>query len=150
MASQYKRSIVLGLDYSEFSGGIAECNRKMGLLEAEFKLAKEQAKNYGTETDQLTIKKEVLSQKIKLQSKIVDENRKAYDKAMTSGNATEKQVDALDKKLLNARTTLEKLNGEYGQACKELDEYSKQQYEAGKRRKNRRKSNALLGIRFGT
>ena len=62
MASQYKRSIVLGLDYSEFSGGIAECNRKMGLLEAEFKLAKEQAKNYGTETDQLTIKKEVLSQ----------------------------------------------------------------------------------------
>ena len=133
MASQYKRSIVLGLDYSEFSGGIAECNRKMGLLEAEFKLAKEQAKNYGTETDQLTIKKEVLSQKIKLQSKIVDENRKAYDKAMTSGNATEKQVDALDKKLLNARTTLEKLNGEYGQACKELDEYSKQQYEAGKK-----------------
>lgn len=130
MASQYKRSIVLGLDYSEFSGGISECNRKMGLLEAEFKLAKEQARNYGTETDQLTLKKESLSQKIKLQSKIVDENRKAYDKAISSGKATEKQVDALDKTLLIARTTLERLNGEYSQACEELDEYIKKQQEA--------------------
>lgn len=131
MASQYKKSIVLGLDYTEFSGGITECNRKMGLLEAEFKLAREQAKNYGTETDQLRIKKEALSQKIQLQSKIVDENRKAYDKAMSSGNATEKQVDALDKRLLTARTTLEKLNGDYVQVCKELDEYSEKQENAG-------------------
>lgn len=133
MANQYKRSIVLGLDYSEFSGGITECNRKMGLLEAEFKLAKEQAKNYGTETDQLSIKKEVLSQKIQIQNRIVDENRKAYDKAMSSGKATEKQVDDLDKKLLTARTTLEKLNGEYSQTCDELDEYTKKQKEAGEK-----------------
>lgn len=41
MANNYKKTITLGLDYSEFSGGISECNRKMGLLDAEMKLAQE-------------------------------------------------------------------------------------------------------------
>lgn len=50
MSGSYKKTIVLGLDYSEFSGGISECNRKMGLLDAEMKLAQEQAKAYGGET----------------------------------------------------------------------------------------------------
>ncbi len=131
MSNAYKRTIVLGLDYAEFSGGITECNRKMGLLEAEFKLAEAQAKNYGTETDQLTIKKEALSQKLDLQSKIVEEHKKAYDKAMSSGTATEKQVDSLDKKLLVARTTLEKLNGEYENASNELEQYKKKNEETG-------------------
>lgn len=130
--SAYKKTIVIGLDYAQFSGGITDMNRKMGLLEAEFKLAKEQAKNYGDETDQLTVKKEALSQMINLQTKIVDENKKAYDRAMSSGTATEKQVDSLDKKLLTARTTLEKLNGEYDNASKELEEYEKKNEEAGK------------------
>jgi phage-related tail protein len=132
VSSAYKRTIVLGLDYAEFSGGITECNRKMGLLEAEFKLAKEQAKNYGSETDQLTVKQEALSQMIDLQTKIVDEHRKAYDKAMSSGTATEKQIDSLDKQLLTARTTLEKLNGEYDNASKELEEFKNKNEEAGK------------------
>ena len=48
-----KRTIYFGLDYSQFSGGVTEINRKMGLLDAEFKLATQQAKNYGNETDQL-------------------------------------------------------------------------------------------------
>lgn len=69
MANNYKKTITLGLDYSEFSGGISECNRKMGLLDAEMKLAQEQAKEYGDETDQLKIKQEALAQKIILQRK---------------------------------------------------------------------------------
>ncbi|RFZ78793.1 hypothetical protein DS742_11830 [Lacrimispora amygdalina] len=130
--SAYKKTIVIGLDYAQFSGGITDMNRKMGLLEAEFKLAKEQAKNYGDETDQLTVKKEALSQMINLQSKIVDEHRKAYDKAVASGTATEKQTDALEKKMLTAMTTLEKLNGEYQNASKELEDYKDKSEEAGK------------------
>ncbi len=128
--SQYRRTIVIGLDYAQFSGGITECNRKMGLLEAEFKLAKEQAKNYGTETDQLTVKKEALSQMINLQTRIVDEHRKAYDKAMASGTATEAQIDSLDRRLLAARTTLERMNGEYQNASRELEEYEHRNEEA--------------------
>jgi len=145
VSSAYKRTIVLGLDYAEFSGGITECNRKMGLLDAEFKLAKEQAKNYGTETDQLTVKQEALSQMIDLQTKIVDEHRKAYDKAMSSGTATEKQIDSLDKQLLTARTTLVKLNGEYDNASKELEEYKNKNEEAGKEVENSEEKQRSFG-----
>lgn len=111
MASN-KRTIYLGLDYSQFSGGITEINRKMGLLDAEFKLAAEQAKNYGTETDTLGLKQEYLAQKIELQKKKVEEAEKAYNQIMSTQGASQKEIDALDKKLLQERTTLEKLNGE--------------------------------------
>ena len=111
MASN-KRTIYLGLDYSQFTGGITEINRKMGLLDAEFKLATEQAKNYGTETDKTALKQEYLAQKIELQKKKVEEAEKAYNAVMSSQNASQKEIDALDKKLLQERTTLEKLNGE--------------------------------------
>ncbi len=107
-----KRTIYLGLDYSQFSGGITEINRKMGLLDAEFKLATEQAKNYGTESDKLGIKQEYLTQKIELQKKKVEEAEKAYNAIMSTQGASQKEIDALDKKLLQERTSLEKLNGE--------------------------------------
>lgn len=117
MASN-KRTIYLGLDYSQFTGGVTEVNRKMGLLDAEFKLAQQQAKNYGTATDELGLKQEYLTQKIALQNQKVEEAKHAYDAAMSSQNASQKEIDALDKKLLQERTTLEKLNGQ----LKEADE----------------------------
>lgn len=121
MASN-KRTIHLGLDYSQFTGGITEINRKMGLLDAEFKLAKERAKNYGEESDQLGVKQEYLAQKIALQVKKVEEAAKAYDAAMSSQNASQKEIDALDKKLLQERTTLEKLNGELKTTDEEINQ----------------------------
>lgn len=114
-----KRTIYLGLDYSEFSGGISDINRKMGLLDSEFKLAQEQAKNYGTETDKLGTKIDYLKQKIILQSQKVEESKIAYDKAMSSQSATQKEIDRLDKKLLDERTALEKLKGALSDAEEE-------------------------------
>lgn len=111
MASN-KRTIHLGLDYTQFTGGITEVNRKMGILDAEFKLATEQAKNYGTETDQLGLKQEYLAQKIALQNQKVEEARRAYEAAANSQNASQKEVDNLQKKFLQESTTLEKLNGQ--------------------------------------
>lgn len=111
MASN-KRTIHLGLDYTQFTGGVTEVNRKMGLLDAEFKLAQERAKNYGEETDELGVKQEYLTQKIALQTQKVQAAKKAYDAAMSSQNASQKEIDALDKKLLQERTSLEKLNGQ--------------------------------------
>ena len=99
MASN-KRTIHLGLDYTQFTGGITEVNRKMGILDAEFKLATEQAKNYGTETDQLGLKQEYLAQKIALQNQKVEEARRAYEAAANSQNASQKEVDNLQKKFL--------------------------------------------------
>lgn len=117
MASN-KRTIYLGLDYSNFTGGVSEVNRKMQLLDAEFKLAQEQAKNYGNETDRVGTKIDYLKQKIILQNQKVEAAKKAYDAAMSSQNASAKTIDALDKKLLQERTSLEKLNG----ALKEEEE----------------------------
>ena len=111
MASN-KRTIYLGLDYSEFSGGVTEINRKMGLLDAEFRRATQEAKNYGTETDQLALKQDYLTQKIALQNQKVEAAKKAYDEAMASNKASQKEIDELDKRLLNERTALEKLNGQ--------------------------------------
>jgi predicted nucleic acid-binding Zn-ribbon protein len=111
MASN-KRTIHLGLDYTQFTGGITEVNRKMGILDAEFKLATEQAKNYGTETDQLGLKQEYLTQKIALQNQKVEEAKRAYEAAANSQNASQKEIDNLEKKYLQESTTLEKLNGQ--------------------------------------
>lgn len=127
MASN-KRTIYLGLNYSQFTGGVTEVNRKMGLLDAEFKRATQEAKNYGTETDQLALKQDYLTQKIALQNQKVEEAKKAYDAAMSSQNASQKEIDALDKKLLDERTKLEQLNGELIKTEKQtmgLDEANK-------------------------
>ena len=84
----------------------------MGLLDAEFKLAQEQAKNYGTATDELGLKQEYLTQKIALQNQKVEEAKRAYEAAATSQNASQKEIDNLQKKFLQESTTLEKLNGQ--------------------------------------
>lgn len=120
-----KRTIYLGLDYSQFSGGITEINRKMGLLDAEFKLATQQAKNYGTETDELGLKTEYLTQKIALQNQKVEEAKRAYDAAMSSQSASAKEIDELDKRLLNERTKLEQLNGQLKQTKEDTDKAEK-------------------------
>lgn len=109
MANQYKKTITLGLDYSEFSGGISECNRKMGLLDAEMKLAAEKAKGFGDATDQLRIKQEGLSQKIELQKKVVEQEAEAYRKASEEEKKSEKTLDALQKSYINAQTKLKRL-----------------------------------------
>lgn len=127
MASN-KRTIYLGLDYSQFSGGVTEVNRKMQLLDQEFKLADQQAKNLGKTKDQLALKEEYLTQKIALQNQKVEEAKKAYDAAMSSQNASQKEIDELDKRLLKERTTLEQLNGQLKEAEKKtwgLDEANK-------------------------
>ena len=120
-----KRTIYLGLDYSQFSGGLTEINRKMGLLDAEFKLATQQAKNYGTETDELGLKEEYLTQKIALQTQKVEEAKRAYDAAMSSQQASQKEIDELDKRLLNERTKLEQLNGSLQQTKEDTEKADK-------------------------
>lgn len=124
MASN-KRTIYLGLDYSNFTGGVTEVNRKMSLLDAEFKRAQEEAKLYGNETDSLGLKHDMLSQKIALQKKKVEEAEKAYNAAMSSQNKSQKVIDATDKKLLNERTTLLKLENQLKETDKAQEELTK-------------------------
>ena len=130
MANQYKKTITLGLDYSEFSGGISECNRKMGLLDAEMKLAAEKAKGFGDATDQLRIKQEGLSQKIELQKKIVEQEAEAYRKASEEEKKSEKILDALQKSYINAQTKLKRLENALKSTTEELEDMGKESEEA--------------------
>ena len=123
MASN-KKTIVLGLDYSEFSGGITEVNRKMGLLDAEFKLAESQAKAYGNETDVLQAKHDQLTQKIALQSKKLEEAKEKYDQAMSSGEKSGKVIDNLDKALLKERTSLQNIQNQLESVAEQMGKYN--------------------------
>lgn len=107
-----KRTIYLGLDYTNFTGGVTEVNRKMQLLDAEFKLAQQQAKNYGNETDTLGIKQDFLKQKIELQAKKVEAAEKAHKEATETNKKSQREIDALAKKVLQEQTAFEKLTGQ--------------------------------------
>lgn len=117
-----KRVITFGLDYSQLDAGTAEINRKMSLLEAQFKLAKEQIKAYGSESDELTVKQDKLTQQIILQTKKVDAAKDAYEKALASGNATDKQLDTLHKAYITSQTALQKLNNELAENKAKLEQ----------------------------
>ena len=107
-----KRTIYLGLDYTNFTGGVTEVSRKMQLLDADFKLAQQQAQNYGTETDNLGVKHDYLKQKIELQTKKVEAAEKAHRDAMETNKKSQREIDALAKKVLQEKTSLEKLTGQ--------------------------------------
>lgn len=134
MASN-KRTIYLGLDYSQFSGGVTEVNRKMGLLDAEFKMAQQQAKNYGNETDVLGLKQDYLGQKIALQQQKVDAAKKAFEDAAQSQNASSKELDNLQKRVLNETTALERMRGELQTANQAQEELNDSQADANEKTK---------------
>lgn len=134
MASN-KRTIYLGLDYSQFSGGVTEVNRKMGLLDAEFKMAQQQAKNYGNETDVLGLKQDYLGQKIALQQQKVDAAKKAFEDAAQSQNASSKELDNLQRRVLNETTALERMRGELQTANQAQEELNDSQADANEKTK---------------
>lgn len=117
-----KKVITLGLNYSEFDGGMTECNRKMKLLDSEFKSASEQTKAFGNETDQLTLKQQQLTEKINLQTQKVKLSKEAYTQALESGKASDKQLDNLKIAYNQNETALAKLNNELADNNKALED----------------------------
>lgn len=107
-----KRTIYLGLDYTNFTGGVTEVSRKMQLLDADFKLAQQQAQNYGNETDKLGVKHDYLRTKIELQTKKVEAAEKAHKEATETNKKSQREIDALAKKVLQEKASLEKLTGQ--------------------------------------
>ncbi|MBQ0141766.1 MAG: hypothetical protein KBT06_03025, partial [Prevotellaceae bacterium] len=108
----YKKTITLGLDYSEFEGGIKQCNSAMKNLDAEFKLASTQMEKTGTKADKLGLKEEYLGQKINVQQQKVEEAKKKYN-ALMDAHADTSKIEAADRALLKERTTLQQLENEF-------------------------------------
>ena len=121
-----KRTIYLGLDYTNFTGGAAEVSRKMQLLDADFKNAQQRAQNYGNETDKLGVRQDYLRKKIELQTKKVEAAEKVYKEAIETKKKSQREIDALAKKLLQEQTAYESLTGQ----LKETEEAQKSMNDA--------------------
>ena len=131
MSNQYRRTIVIGMDYSEFSGGITEINRKMGLLDAEFRRATAEATLYGNETDKLGVKQEVLRQKIELQKKKIEESTKAYERTVAANGQMSRATDQASRALTNEETALLRLQLELNQTEDRMRDLGDQSDDAG-------------------
>ena len=136
MGKNYKRTIVLGLDYSEFEGGVTKCNSAMKKLDAEFALASERMKQEGDESDKLALKKEYLTQKIHVQTEKVENAEKKYNKLADSMGDTAKETEKADIELLRARTELQKLENQLAETEDNLGKFESELEENTKELEN--------------
>ena len=136
MGKNYKRTIVLGLDYSEFEGGVTKCNSAMKKLDAEFALASERMKQEGDESDKLALKKEYLTQKIHVQTEKIENAEKKYNKLADSMGYTAKETEKADIELLRARTELQKLENQLAETEDNLGKFESELEENTKELEN--------------
>ena len=116
------KNIKINLDYAEFSGGIQDCQRKMGLLTEEFKLQQSALGNNATEVDKLTLKQSSLAQKIDLQIQIVEKAKDRFEAIANAEGATAAQVDNAQKSYMKQITTLNQLTNELADVNNKLEE----------------------------
>ena len=116
------KNIKINLDYAEFSGGIQDCQRKMGLLTEEFKLQQSALGNNATEVDKLTLKQSSLAQKIDLQIQIVEKAKDRFEAIANAEGATATQVDNAQKSYMKQITTLNQLTNELADVNNKLEE----------------------------
>ncbi len=125
MPSSYKKTIILGLDYSEFQGGIAEANTQLRVLESQFGAVSESTKNFTSETEKLELQQDKLQQQIMLVTRKVELSKQALDKAKESGEASDKQLANLQIAYNNNQKQLAKLSNELEENSDRLEENKK-------------------------
>lgn len=125
MASRgYKKVITLGLDYSDFQGGVTAVNRQIRVLDSEFRNTSEKAKDFGTNIDKLGLKQEQLSQKVILQSQKVELLKKKYEESAKATGESSKATDDARIKYKDAETQLLKLQKSLDEVNRELNQQS--------------------------
>lgn len=112
MANSYKKVIALGLDYSEFQGGIKDCTEEMKKLDSEHKALSSEMENVASGSDKLAEKNEYLTKKIELQNKKVQLAKEKLEELKNSESATESQVRKATIAFNNETAELNKLNNE--------------------------------------
>ena len=109
--SSYKKVIALGLDYSEFQGGIKECTSEMKKLDAEYKDVSSSMAKSASKSDQLAEKNEYLTKKIQLQTKKVELAKEKYDQLVES-QASTSAINKAAAAYHNEQAQLNQLNNE--------------------------------------
>lgn len=124
MAKEIKSVVKIGMNYTEIVGGTTEVNRRIRLLDSEFRKAQESAKAFGNATDELKNKQDYLTQKIELQTKKVDNMRKEYEKIKKEKGENSKEAEKYATSLNYAERALIKLEGELQKTSEDLKEQS--------------------------
>lgn len=119
------KNIKINLDYSQFSSGITDCQRKMGLLTEQFKMQQSALGNNATEVEKLTLKQSSLGSKIDLQIQIVEKAKERFEAMSQAEGATAAQVDNAEKAYMKQITTLNELTNELADVNDKLEESSK-------------------------
>lgn len=138
MAKEIKSVVKIGMNYTEVVGGVSEVNRRIKLLDSEFRKTQESAKAFGTTTDELKNKQEYLTQKITLQTaKVRDmkgelyllgleqgENSKAAEKYATKLNYAERALIKLEAELKDTNEKLKDQSAKFEEVKKKMGEFS--------------------------
>lgn len=123
--NNFKRVITLQFDYSQMSNSVTDIDRKMKLLDSEFKLAQEQMKSYADETTKAELEVQRLSEKIALQTQKVNLNKTALDNAGKSNELTEKQLDSIRKRYIDSEKSLSVMNNALEEAKNRFESSAK-------------------------
>lgn len=111
MAS-YDKNIKINLDYSSFSGGISQCQAKMKTLNAAMKLSTATLDENSDSSKALAEKEELLTAKIQLQQKIVEQTIVKYRKLTEDSDATTAAVERMEQAVLKQETALAQMQSE--------------------------------------
>lgn len=110
--SNYKKVIALGLDYSEFQGGIKDCTDEMKKLDSEHKALSEEMKNTASKSDKLAETNAYLTNKIELQNKKLEIAKEKLQALKDSESATDAQIRRATTSVNNETAALARLQNE--------------------------------------
>lgn len=119
----YKKVITLGADFTAFTGSATEAERKLKVLDSEFKKAAASAMELGQEEDLLGLKQETLNQKVLVQTKKVEDLKSSYKKLSDQYGENNKATEAALVKYNRAETALTKMKSELKSTSAEVEKH---------------------------
>lgn len=96
-------SVKITSNSSDYQASMKSCAQATKVLAAEYGTAATRAKEFGTVTDQLKVKAEGLTEKIKVQKQIVDLNAGQQEKLTQKLSSQKTEQEALKKKSTTQR-----------------------------------------------
>lgn len=124
------KNIKINLDYSQFTGGITECQRKMSVLNEEFKLQQATLGNNASEVDKLTLSQSKLVQQANLQNQMVEKAREKFEALSNAEGATASQIDNAHKAYIKQLTALTNTVNELEKVNNKLEETASEEAQA--------------------
>ncbi|PHA00944.1 phage tail tape measure protein [Bacillus pseudomycoides] len=119
MSQDMELGVRVSMDLRNFDSGVAGMNRKLKMVDSEFRAASEEAKRYGDSVSQLRTKMDYLSQKLEIQGQKVSHYRQEIDKL----HDKQQQLRASSENLAGKMQSLER---EYEQSAQATGRNSEQ------------------------